>query len=149
MCPKGKILNRGRFHNRDGVYQYVARQKDCQACPVKADCLPPGQKRRYIGLTMYHPLHLRARGRNRTAAYHREQINRRIVAEGACASLNRLGWAKSRLLGLWKVDCEGYMAALAHNVLKAVRRLRQGPGPPGPLEPGAIDPGPPASPKED
>ena len=53
VCPQGKILNRGRFHNRGGVYQYVARQKDCQACPVKADCLPPGQKRRYIGLTMY------------------------------------------------------------------------------------------------
>ena len=41
--PQGKILNWGRFHNRDGVDQYVARQKDCRACPVKADCVPPGQ----------------------------------------------------------------------------------------------------------
>ena len=41
--PQGKILNRGGFHNRDGVDQYVARQKDCRACPVKADCVPPGQ----------------------------------------------------------------------------------------------------------
>ena len=81
VCPQGKILNRGRFHNRDGIYQYVARQKDCQACPVKADCLPPGQKRLYIGLTMYHPLHLRARERNRTAAYRREQKGRHIVSE--------------------------------------------------------------------
>ena len=137
VCPQGKILKRGSFHNRDGVYQYVARQKDCQACPVKADCLPPGQKRRYIGLTMYHPLHLRARERNRTAAYRREQKGRRIVAEGAFASLDRLGWAKSRLRGLWRVDCEGYMAALAHNVLKAVRRLRQSTRPPVPLKPSA------------
>ena len=137
VCPQGKILNRGRFHNRDGVYQYVARQKDCQACPVKADCLPPGQKRRYIGLTMYHPLHLRARGRNKTAAYRREQKGSRIVSEGTFASLDRLGWVRSRLRGLWRVDCEGYMAALAHNVLKAVRRLRQGTGPPVPLNPRA------------
>ena len=85
---------------------------------------------------MYHPLYLKARERNGTAAYHREHISRRIVAEGTFASLDRLGWAKSRLRGLWKVDCEGYMAALAHNVLKMVRRLSLGVGPPGPVSPG-------------
>ncbi len=37
--------------------------------------------------------------------------------------------------GLWKVDCEGYMAALAHNVLKMVRRLGRGVGPPSPVAP--------------
>ena len=46
------------------------------------------------------------------------------------------------------VDCEGYMAGLAHNVLKAVRRLRQGTGPPGPLKPRSVDPVPPVGPKE-
>ena len=34
-----------------------------------------------------------------------------------------------------KVDCEGYMAALAHNVLKMVRRLGRSGGPPGPAAP--------------
>ena len=48
---------------------------------------------------------------------------RRTIVEGIFASLDRLGWAKSRLRGLWKVDCEGFMASIAHNVLKAVRRL--------------------------
>ena len=38
-------------------------------------------------------------------------------------------------MGLWKVDCEGYMAALAHNVKKMVRRLGGGVGPPGPVAP--------------
>ena len=69
--------------------------------PDKADCLPPGQKRRYIGLTMYHPLHLGARERNRTAASRREQKGRRIVSEGTFASLNRLGWVRSRLRGIY------------------------------------------------
>ena len=102
VCPQGKILRRSTFHRRDGAYQYFARQKDCQACPVKDTCLPPGQKRRYIGLTMYHPVYLRARERNRTAAYQRERFRRRTIAEGIFASLDRLGWAKSRLRGLWK-----------------------------------------------
>ena len=67
--------------------------------------------------------------------------------EGPFASLDRLGWARSRLRGLWKVDCEGYMAGLAHNVLKAVRQLRDDAGTTGPLEPRAVDPVPPAGPK--
>ena len=91
--------------------------------------------RRYIGLTMYHPVYLRARERNQTAAYQRERFRRRIISEGIFASLDRLGWEKSRLRGLWKLDCEGYLAAVAHDVLKMVRRLGQGVGPPGPVTP--------------
>ena len=77
---------------------------------------------------MYHSVYLRARARNRTAAYRRERRRRQTIAEGTIAegtiaSLDRLGWDQSRLRGLWKVDCEGYMAALAHHVLKMVRKL--------------------------
>lgn len=54
--------------------------------------------------------------------------------------MDRLGWAAFRLRGLWKVDCEGYMAALAHNVLKMVRKLGRGAGPPDPAPPAAGTP---------
>ena len=135
VCPQGNILRRGSYHKRQRSYQYVARQKDCQARPIKDTCLPPGQKRRYIGVTLYHPEYARARERNRKAAYRRESVRRKTIVEGAFASLDRLGWEKSRLRGLWKVDCECYMAALAHNVLKMVRRLGRGVGPPGPVAP--------------
>ena len=53
VCPQGKILRRGSFHKRSRTYQYVARQKDCQACPVKDTCLPAKQKRRYFALTSH------------------------------------------------------------------------------------------------
>ena len=115
---------------------------------MKAECLPPNQKRRYVAFSMYHPRLLRARKRNHTSDYHREKKRRQTIAEGTFDSLDRLGWARSRLRGLWKADCEGYMAGLAHNVLKAVRRLCQGSGTPGPLNPGPMDPGPHVSPKE-
>ena len=68
VCPEGKILRRGSFHKRSRTYQYVARQKDRQACPVKETCQPPKQKRRYFTLTMYYPEYLRARERNQTEA---------------------------------------------------------------------------------
>ena len=38
----------------------MARQKDCQSCPVKDSCLPAKQKRRYFTLTMYYPEYLKA-----------------------------------------------------------------------------------------
>ena len=132
ICPQGKVLRRGAYHKRQRAYLYVARQKDCQVCPIKETCLPPGQKRRFFSVTMYHSVYSRARERNRTAAYQRERFRRRTIAEGTFASLDRLGWDKSRLRGLWKVDCEGYMAALAHNVKKMVRKLGRRIGPPGP-----------------
>ena len=44
--------------------------------------------------------------------------------------IEHLGWARSRLRGLWKVDCERYISALAQNLKKAVRRLGDFAGPP-------------------
>ena len=126
ICPQGKVLRRGSSQQRTGTYQYVARTRGCQACPIKETRLPPRQNRRYFTLTMYHPLYLRARERNRTVEYRRERRRRQTIVEGAFASMDRLGWARSRLRGLWKVDCEGHMSALAHNVLKMVRRLGHG-----------------------
>lgn len=90
VCPQGKTLRRSTFNKKNLAYQYVALQKDCQACSVKADCLPPGQKRRYISLTMYYPVYLRARDRNGTAEYQREGFRRRTIAEGTFASLDWL-----------------------------------------------------------
>lgn len=50
-------------------------------------------------------------------------LRRKTIAERVFASQDRLGWAKSRLRRLWKVDCESYISSLAHNLKKAVRRL--------------------------
>ena len=66
------------------------------------DCLPHGQKLRYIGLTMFYQLYLRARDRIGTAEYQRERFRCRAIAQGTFASLDRLSWSLSRLRGLWK-----------------------------------------------
>ena len=132
------VLRRSTFHRRSRTFEYVARQKDCQACPVKDTCLPPRQKRRYLSLTMYHPVYLKARERNLTAAFPLVRRRRQTIAEGTFASLDRRSWAQSGLRGLRKVDCEGDMAALAHNVLKMIRRLGYGVGPPGSASPAKI-----------
>ena len=147
ICSQGNLLRLWAFLKRNRAYQYVAHQKDCKACPVKIQCLPPNQKRRYVALSMYHTLLLRALERNKTRDYHRERKRHQTIAEGTFVSLDRLGWARSQLNRLWNVDCEGYMAGLAHNVLKVMRRLRHSSGPPEPLKPGPVDPVPPTGPR--
>ena len=60
----GQGASQSAFLKKDRTYQYVARQYDCQRCPVKAECLPPGQMRRYVALSIHHSLHLEAKERN-------------------------------------------------------------------------------------
>ena len=141
VCPQGKVLRRSALLSRDRTYQYVARKHDCQRCPIKTECLPPGQMRRYVVRSIYHSLHLEAKDRNEGEAFKTEMLRRKTIAEGVFASQDRLGWARSRLRGLWKVDCEGYISSLAHNLKKAVRRLGDYTGPPAPAtapEPAAV-----------
>ena len=130
VCPEGKILRKSAFLRKDLTYQYVARQQDCQSCPIKAKCLPVHQKRRYVALSIFYSLFLEAKERNEGETFRSEMRRRRTIAEGVFASQDRLGWARSRLRGLRKVDCEGYVSALAHNLKKAVRRMGDFLGPP-------------------
>jgi hypothetical protein len=81
-------------------------------------------KFRDLQLSEYYPEFLLSRERNKTEEYQREIRKRKTVIEGVFASLDRLGWMRSKLRGLPKVNCEGFIAALAHNVLKALRKMR-------------------------
>jgi len=126
ICPEGKRLVQGTFYPEHNVYQYAPKQNDCQACLRKSSCLTPGVKKRYLQLGAYYPEFLLSRERNKTEEYRREMKRRKTIIEGIFASLDRLGWIRSKLRGLQKVNCEGFLAALAHNILKSVRKFRAG-----------------------
>ena len=61
VSSQGKVLKRAGYHRRNASYQDVTSQKDCQACPIKEQCLPPHQKRRCLALTIYYPLTFKSR----------------------------------------------------------------------------------------
>ncbi len=69
VCPEGKILRKSALLKKDLTYQFVACQQDCQRCPVKTECLPAHQKRRYVALSMFYPLLLEAKERNEGEAF--------------------------------------------------------------------------------
>jgi len=124
ICPEGKKLKRGAFLPQENSFKYRASQKDCRICPRKATCLWPSEKRHCIKMNTYYTEFQRAMELNNTVSYGEEIRKRKAIIEGVFAYQDRLGWARCKLRGLWKVDCEGFLAALAHNILKAVRKLR-------------------------
>ncbi len=91
VCLEGKVLPKSAFLKKDRTYQYVARQHERQRCPVKAECLPPGQKRRYVALSIFHLLHLEAKKRNEGETFEVEMLRRQTRA-GGC-SRRRTAWA--------------------------------------------------------
>jgi hypothetical protein len=126
IYPEGKKLKRGRFYPQNSIFKYGASQKDCQACPRKATCLWPGEKRQRIQVSVYYSEIQRAVELNKTQTYGEEIRKRKTIIEGVFACQDRLGWSRCKLRGVWKVDCEGFLAALAHNILKLVRKLKAG-----------------------
>ena len=119
LSHRAKSLRRGvRTTNGSDPTNTWRVKRIVRPAPSRTPASRQVKKRRFFGITIYHPEYSRARERNRNAAFRRESNRRKTIVEGTFASLDRMGWEKSRLRGLWKVDCEGYMAALAHNVEK-------------------------------
>src|SRR3990170_3854557 len=77
-----------------------------------------------VALSRYQGEFRRAQRVNETIRYEREMRRRKTVVEGVFARLDRLGWDTARLRGIEKVDCQGSVAALAHNILKALSKAR-------------------------
>jgi len=76
----------------------------------------------------YYPEIQQAVELNETQDYAEQIRKRKTIIEGIFACQDRLGWSRCKLRGMWKVDCEGFLAALAHNILKLVRKLKAGLG---------------------
>jgi IS5 family transposase len=123
ICPAGKTLKRTTFYKRDDAWLYTTRVSDCRACTQRDSCLTPQSNRKFVQLSTYEAEFTRAEGRNSTARYRRLMRRRRVVVEGVFAHLKDLGFRRVRTLGLCRVQCEGYMVAFAHNILKTIRYL--------------------------
>jgi transposase len=125
-CQADQVLYPTGFPTADGFQTFVAPPGACAICPLREACLPPKQDRRQVRLSRDQSEFQRAQRLNETVGYHREMRRRKTVIEGVFARLDRLGWDKARLRGRDKVDCQGSIAAIAHNILKALTKVRFG-----------------------
>lgn len=124
VCRQGKHLKMASFPNTEGGVQFVALQADCQACPIRATCLAPNEKRTHVQISRDELEFRRARRLNATVQYQREMQRRKTVVEGVFARLDRLGWDEARGRGSERGDCQGSIAVLGHDILKALTKRR-------------------------
>lgn len=126
-CPNGRELRRSIKPVTQGEtksYLFFGRESECQSCSQSKQCLKGGRRRKFVYLSVYHPYFEKARAINQTLDYQLQMRCRKAVVEGVLACLKRLGFARARLRGLKKLSCEGFLVALAHNVLKAIIHMR-------------------------
>lgn len=124
VCREGKILAWAGYADDETGLQFVARQADCRACPLRTNCLAPKETRKHVRVSRYAYTSRRAARLNATVQYQREIRRRKTTAEGVFAHFDRLAWDRARLRGRDKVDCQGSVAAIAHNILKAMTKVR-------------------------
>ena len=126
ICPQGKTLKfvGMRQKNQSVQFRYRSSTKDCCNCPLKNECIKGKMGYRTVGISLHKERIEKAKLINQTAAFKQAMRRRKTVIEGVIAHLKNLG-LKIRLWGLEKVNIQGILSAFAHNVLKAVKKMKR------------------------
>jgi transposase len=123
-CPAGSTLKiRGLPDSKDVVH-YLAPERECRSCQLKASCLAPKERAKCVAASRYHFELPRARRSVLSRRFAREMARRKTAVEGVFAHLDQLAFDEARLRTTGKVDVQGSIAALAHNILKALTKRR-------------------------
>lgn len=125
VCPAGKLNTQcSRLENQTtGQVTYrLEWGQDCQACPLRAPCIGPGQAHRTLVVGEHHTVLQARRKEQKTEAFVREMKHRNAI-EGTQSELVRAhGLRRARYRGLAKARLQNYFAAAACNVKRWIRR---------------------------
>ena len=117
VCPAGKILRHSRYHAQRRAHFYVARQSDCQNCPLKPQCT--SAKRRSVSR-----LELQE-ARDRTVRegprYQHLQQRRNINEHINMLGKRDHGLRRARSRGLCAMQIQAALTAVAIDLKKLVR----------------------------
>ena len=125
VCPAGKRNTQcSRLENQTtGQVTYrLEWGQDCQACPLRAQCIGPEQAHRTLVVGEHHTVLQARRKEQKTEAFVREMKHRNAI-EGTQSELVRAhGLRRARYRGLAKARLQNYFAAAACNVKRWIRR---------------------------
>ena len=94
----------------------------CQGCPLREQCVGPGQKHRTVVVGQFHSALQARRVEQQTEAFV-EEIKQRNAIEGTQSELVRAhGLRRARYRGLAKVRLQNYFAGAACNAKRWIRR---------------------------
>jgi transposase len=122
ICPAGKELHLDRPHSTERSLRYRARAKDCNHCPLKAQCTTSKQ-----GRTLCRSVHEdyldRVRAYQTTEAYKKAYRKRSVWVEPLFAEAKDWhGLRRFRLRLLWRVNCEALRIAAGQNLKRLLKK---------------------------
>jgi hypothetical protein len=121
-CPAGKELRFDRPHSTERSRRYRARAKDCNHCPLKAQCTTSKQGRTLCRSVDEEHLD-RVRAYQPTEAYQKALRKRSVWVEPLFAEgKDWHGMRRFRLRELWRVNCEGLMRAAGQNLKRLLHK---------------------------
>ncbi len=121
-CPAGKELRFDRPHSTERSLRYRARAKDCNHCPLKAQCTTSKQGRSLCRSVDEACLD-RVRAYQPTEAYKKALRKRQVWVEPLFAEAKDWhGMRRFRLRRLWRVNCEALMIAAGQNLKRLLKK---------------------------
>jgi transposase len=125
LCPADKVLARQvtplGATGRPSKHRYLAAAVDCAACPLRAQCLLPGEERRVL-VTQRSRTTGSMRFKLRQPGARRRYARRKVIVEPIFGQVKEdRGFTALRLRGLLLARGEWLLACLAHNLGKLLR----------------------------
>ena len=122
VCPAGKELHFCQRQTTERSRRYRARAKDCNHCPLKAQCTTSTQGRSLC--RSVDEVYLdRVRAYHHTEAYKKALRKRQVWVEPLFAEGKEWhGMRRFRLRRLWRVNCEALMRAAGQNLKRLLKK---------------------------
>jgi hypothetical protein len=133
ICPAGKELHFCQRQTTERSRRYRARAKDCNGCPLKAQCTT-GKQGRSLCRSVDEACLDRVRAYQPTEAYKKALRKRQVWVEPLFAEAKDWhGMRRFRLRRLWRVNSEALMIAAGLNLKRLLKKWGWG-GRPFPAE---------------
>jgi len=123
QCPAGKFVNSSWRGEKLSPFIYRARQRDCQPCPLKAQCCPNVRNRK-ITLRPHESARQIARDLATTDTYQQSRKDRKKVEVLFAHTKRILKFTRLRLRGRTGAKDEFLLTATAQNLRRVVKWLR-------------------------
>src|SRR6266700_4074007 len=122
VCPAGKELHYFAAHSTERSRRYRAYAKDCNHCPLKAQCTT-SKEGRSLCRSVDEEVLDRVRGYHETEAYKKAYRKRTVWVEPLFAEgKDWHGMRRFRLRLLWRVNCEALMRAAGQNLKRLLKK---------------------------
>ena len=122
ICPAGKELHFFRAHSTERQLRYRARAKDCNHCPLKAQCTISNQGRS-LCRSVHEDYLDRVRGYHSTEGYKKAYRKRSVWVEPLFAEAKDWhGLRRFRLRLLWRVNMEALRIAAGQNLKRLLKK---------------------------